>query len=75
MEKLLEEFQEKIAKTTLDFQRYLIDEIEYDNQLIAIKGARGSGKTTLLLQHAKKNLNLKTTLYVSLDHLFFLENT
>lgn len=75
MEKLLEEFQEKIAKTTLDFQRYLINEIEYDNQLIAIKGARGSGKTTLLLQHAKKNLNLKTTLYVSLDHLFFLENT
>ena len=75
MEKLLEEFQDKINKTTLDFQRYLIDEIEYENQLIAIKGARGSGKTTLLLQHAKKNLNLKTTLYVSLDHLFFLENT
>ncbi len=75
MEKLLEEFQEKISKTTLDFQRYLIDEIDYDNQLIAIKGARGSGKTTLLLQHAKKNLNLKTCLYVSLDHLFFLENT
>ncbi len=75
MEKLLEEFQDKINKTTLDFQRYLIDEIEYENQLIAIKGARGSGKTTLLLQHAKKNLNLKTSLYVSLDHLFFLENT
>lgn len=75
MEKLLEEFQEKISKTTLDFQRYLINEIDYDNQLIAIKGARGSGKTTLLLQHAKINLDLKTSLYVSLDHLFFLENT
>ena len=75
MEKLLLEFQDKISKTTLDFKRYLLDEIDYDNQLIAIKGARGSGKTTLLLQHAKKNLDLKTTLYVSLDNLFFQDNT
>lgn len=49
--------------------------MDYNNQLIAVKGARGSGKTTFLLQHAKKNLDLKTTLYVSLDHLFFLQNT
>ena len=75
MENLITEFQQKIAKTSLEFQRYLINFIDYDNQLIALKGARGSGKTTILLQHAKKNLNLKTTLFVSLDHLFFLENT
>lgn len=75
MEKLILEFQDKISKTTLDFHRYLLEEIDYDNQLIAIKGARGSGKTTLLLQHAKKNLDLKTTLYVSLDNLFFQDNT
>jgi uncharacterized protein len=75
MEKLIAQFQQKIQKTSLDFQRYLIDEIDYDNQLIAIKGARGCGKTTLLLQHAKKNLNIKTSLYVSLEHLFFLDNS
>ncbi|MGL2992532.1 ATP-binding protein [Flavobacterium sp. TSSA_36] len=75
MENLLLEFQQKIARTSLDFQRYLIDEIDWNNQLIAIKGARGSGKTTLLLQHIKKHLNVKTTLFVSLDHLFFIENT
>lgn len=75
MENLLLEFQQKIARTSLDFQRYLIDEIDWDNQLIAIKGARGSGKTTLLLQHIKRHLNLKTTLFVSLDHLFFIDNT
>ena len=69
------ESQQKIARTSLDFQRYLINEIDWDNQLIAVKGARGSGKTTMLLQYAKKQLNPKTTLFVSLDHLFFIENT
>jgi predicted AAA+ superfamily ATPase len=75
MENLLLEFQQKIARTTLDFQRYLIDEIDWNNQLIAIKGARGSGKTTLLLQHIKKHLNLKTTRFVRLDNLYFIENS
>ena len=75
MENLLLEFQQKLNRTSLDFQRYLIDQIDRDNQLIAVKGARGSGKTTLLLQYAKKYLDLKTSLFVSLDHLFFIENT
>lgn len=75
MENLLLEFQQKIARTSLDFQRYLIEEIDWNNQLIAIRGARGAGKTTMLLQYVKKNLNLKTSLFVSLDHLFFIENT
>ena len=75
MENLLLEFQQKLNRTTLDFQRYLIDQIDRDNQLIAVKGARGSGKTTLLLQYAKKHLDLKSSLFVSLDHLFFIENT
>ena len=75
MEELIDQFQQKINKTSLHFQRYLVDKMDYNNQLIVVKGARGSGKTTFLLQHAKKNLDLKTTLYVSLDHLFFLENT
>ena len=75
MENLLLEFQQKLNRTSLDFQRYLIDQIDRENQLIAVKGARGSGKTTLLLQYAKKYLDLKTSLFVSLDHLFFIENT
>jgi hypothetical protein len=43
--------------------------------LIGIKGARGIGKTTLLLQHIKKNLPQDgSTLYVSLDDIWFTEN-
>ena len=75
MENLLVEFQQKIVRTSLDFQRYLIDDIDWNNQLIAIRGARGSGKTTMLLQYIKKNLNLKTSLFVSLDHLYFIDKT
>lgn len=74
MEELLLEFQSKIAQTSFDFQRYLIHQIDLNNRLIAIKGARGSGKTTLLLQVAKMKLPLQSTLYVSLDHIYFFEN-
>ncbi len=74
MENLLLEFQKKITRVSLNVERYLINRIDLNNRLIAIKGARGSGKTTLLLQLAKKYLPLKTTLYVSLDHIYFFEN-
>src|SRR5690606_12435105 len=74
MENLLLEFQSKIARISLDFQRYLINQIDLNNRLIAIKGARGAGKTTLLLQIAKLYLPLPSTLYVSLDHVYFLYN-
>lgn len=74
MEELQFEFSQKIAQVSLDFQRYLVHEIDLENRLIAIKGARGSGKTTLLLQIAKQKFDLSKTLYVSLDHIYFFEN-
>jgi RecA-superfamily ATPases implicated in signal transduction len=44
--------------------------------LIAINGARGAGKTTLLLQYAKKYLKADgTSLYVSLDDLYFMDHS
>lgn len=74
MESLLLEFQVKVARVSLDLQRYLVHQADLNNRLIAVKGARGSGKTTLLLQIAKLHLPLKSTLYVSLDHIYFFEN-
>lgn len=74
MEELLFEFQTKIALTPIDIQRYLDYQIDFNNRLISIKGARGSGKTTLLLQIAKLHLPLSSTLYVSLDHIYFFDN-
>ena len=74
MENLLLEFQSKIAQIPLAIQRYLIDQIDLNNRLIAIKGARGAGKTTLLLQLAKLHLPILSSLYLSLDHIYFFEN-
>ena len=74
MEELQFEFQQKIAHVSIQFQRYLLDDIDLNNRLIAIKGARGSGKTTLLLQLAKLSLVIKNTLYVSLDHIYFFDH-
>ncbi len=73
MEELIFEFQQKLATVSIHFQRYLINEIQLNNRLIAVKGARGSGKTTLLLQIAKLKLDTTKSLYVSLDHIYFFE--
>ncbi|ODS89501.1 MAG: AAA family ATPase [Chryseobacterium sp. SCN 40-13] len=74
MENLLLEFQSKIPRISLDIQRYLVHQMDLRNRLIAVKGARGAGKTTLLLQVAKLHLPLSSTLYVSLDHIYFFDN-
>lgn len=74
MEDLIIQYQRKLSNTTLIIQRYLLNTIDWENRLIAIKGARGTGKTTILLQYAKKNLNPLTSLYVSLDNLYFAKN-
>ena len=74
MEKLFS-LQEQFLATVFTKERYLINEINWSNRLIAIKGARGSGKTTLLLQQIKFHLPKSANpLYASLDALYFLEN-
>ena len=51
-------------------------EIDWEDRLIGIRGARGTGKTTLLLQHI---LNARqegaNCLYASLDHLWFTNHS
>ena len=74
MERLLEKSARKINNVSVAFKRYLYNEINRSNRLIAIKGARGTGKTTLLLQLAK-NYKSDEVLYVALDDLFFSENS
>jgi predicted AAA+ superfamily ATPase len=75
MEDLIVEFQQKLRAVNNQFERYLIKKIDFNNRLIVIKGARGAGKTTLLLQVAKFYLPVDTSLYVSLDHIYFYKKT
>ncbi len=76
MTTLFEKHLRKINATPVLFTRSIMDTIHWEARLIGIKGARGVGKTTLLLQYIKKNLPIDTaTLYVSLDSIWFAENT
>lgn len=72
MLKKIKLYQDRLAKTIkTTYRRYLFDEIEFDDKMIAIFGARGVGKTTLLFQYlqALQNQN-KKALYISLDYPF-----
>ena len=77
MEELVEKFRFKLIHTSTDFVRSLEAEIHWNARLIGVKGARGVGKTTLLLQHIQlhHSENLDTVLYVSLDSIWFSNNT
>ena len=53
-----------------EFRRDFIDEIDFSERMIALKGARGVGKTTLLLQYIKEQFKTSTqALYISMDSL------
>jgi predicted AAA+ superfamily ATPase len=76
MEELFDFFYRELRKTDLSFQRYLLDEIDWEGQLSAITGARGTGKSTMILQHIKKVFgnSPKEALYVSADNIWFSGN-
>jgi predicted AAA+ superfamily ATPase len=75
MEDLFLKYQKKLAATPSGFVRDFMDEIDWRNRLIGIKGARGVGKTTLLLQYAKTRLDSNAkSLYASLDDFYFKRN-
>ena len=44
-----------VEHTNATLRRTLMDEINWDDRMIGIKGTRGVGKTTFLLQYAKEN--------------------
>lgn len=75
MEKLISQFYEKYAQVQIGQVRDFMQTIDWDNRFIGIKGSRGVGKTTLLLQYIRLNFEPnRSVLYISLDHLYFLQN-
>ena len=76
MDELFDFFYRELRKSDLSFQRYLIDDIDWEGRLSAITGARGTGKTTMILQHIKKTFgnSPKEVLYVSADNIRFSGN-
>ncbi len=72
LDEILRIYNRRLQGTPEGFKRYLIDKIDWRDNLIAIKGAKGTGKTTMLLQHIKESFADKDkALYISLDNLWF----
>ncbi len=74
MKALYQKFETLLLNTTLDFKRYLYDEIAWESRMVGIIGGRGVGKTTMILQRIKEHLSVKNTLYVSADDMYFSEH-
>jgi len=76
MEELYDQHIRYISNLEVSFRRNLIDKIDWNNKLIALRGARGVGKSTMLIQHIKEKFDLDTTaLYISMDDLSIRELT
>ena len=56
-----------VEHTNAPVRRDLMDEIDWSDRLIGIKGTRGVGKTTFLLQYAKEKFGTDRSL--SLIHI------
>lgn len=80
-----------IERVQMPIRRQLMDEINWDDRLIAIKGGRGAGKTDFLLAHAKelreqelqedaqyhnrRRRPRRRSLYVNLNNFYFTEHS
>ncbi len=62
-----------VEHTNAPVRRQLMDEINWDDRMIGIKGTRGVGKTTFLLQYAKEHFapNDRRCLYVNINNFYF----
>ena len=61
-----------VEHTTATVRRDLMDQINWNDRLIGIKGTRGVGKTTFLLQYAKEKFGTnRSCLYVNMNNLYF----
>jgi len=76
LDSLFERSNKKLVQTDLSYIRLLMQNIEWSQRLIGLKGARGVGKTTLLLQRLKQlNLPASKAMYASCDNIWFTGNT
>ncbi|MBQ5971565.1 MAG: ATP-binding protein [Prevotella sp.] len=62
-----------VEHTNAPVRRGLMDEINWNDRLIGIKGTRGVGKTTFLLQYAKEKFveGDRSVLYVNMNNFYF----
>ncbi|MBL7877883.1 MAG: ATP-binding protein [Cyclobacteriaceae bacterium] len=76
MEQILLKSSRLVQFQVQQFERSLATKIDWSDRLISIVGARGTGKTTLMLQQLKKKgLQPQVAAYLSLDDIYFSDNS
>lgn len=72
MEAFYRTHQHLVEHTHAPIRRNLMDEIDWNDRLIGIKGTRGVGKTTFLLQYAKEKFGSdRSCLYINMNNFYF----
>ena len=74
MEVLIKRHLNRMQTVKLDFVRSLMNDIDWNERLLMIKGQKGVGKTTLMTQRIIQVFgptNTTDVLYVSLDNIYF----
>lgn len=73
---LLNSMERRLDAVETTFHRPLFREVDWDDRLVCIKGAKGTGKTTMLLQYLKEHPEESDrAIYISLDSLWFANNS
>jgi predicted AAA+ superfamily ATPase len=64
-------YQDQLIRASeFSFRRNFLDQIEWNERLIGLIGAKGVGKTTILLQHLMESTTSRDeTLYVTIDNV------
>lgn len=77
MDSLFNIMERRLMLTQTTIVREIIHNINWNKQLISIRGSRGVGKTTLMLQYIKLHYapGSKEVLYCSLDSFYFTQHS
>ena len=77
METLLKKHRILISQTNTDIVREIMKSVNWEKQLVSIRGSRGVGKTTLMRQYIKQKygVNAGEALYCLMDSMYFASHT
>ncbi|MBO6188547.1 MAG: ATP-binding protein [Prevotella sp.] len=77
MESLFKKHRILISQTSTEIVRELMKSVNWEKQLVSIRGSRGVGKTTLMRQYIKQRygVNAGEALYCVMDSMYFTNHT
>ena len=77
METLFKKHGILISQVSMDIIRETMNIIDWEKQLVSIRGSRGVGKTTLIRQYIKQKYGTQAgeALYCTLDSMYFTNHT